>query len=510
VWFNAWRYEREEQFALIALMKTIAFAMGEHPIYKEIKPIILRGLEILTKGVLHKLATDYVMTEKEVDEFQKKLSPKMDFLSEVEKDTIYFDGVIKIEKELNRILRKYQNSRIVVFIDDLDRCSPSTVLQVFESIKVFLGIGGFIYVMGLSEQTISKFITAEYEKSGIKDKEYIKRFGEQYTGKIIQIPIRIPEWNTNDIQNLIKNLCSRLEEKHSRVVSEKSELISSALDLNPREVKRFINNFIIAAEIFSINSIIPEQLIVVQALKDRWREFYAILSSDSKFRDFLSLALGVPYEIRRKVLNSEAYNTDKLDISVQKKVTDFSNLYAKSDQELKSEAKKIESNLWSLLEKEKDTIFGIDDWELYRRAVSSVKKRVTDKEEGPEISSNQWYQEALALYDQKRYSQAIAKTEEALRSDRNNFAAYNLKGAALDKMGRYVEAISNYNMAIDKKPDYVNALYNRAIALDSLGKSDEAKISFELTRKLGSLLTLEEAKTKSYTSDGIIIHETLI
>jgi hypothetical protein len=25
VWFNAWRYEREDQFAIVALLKTIAF-----------------------------------------------------------------------------------------------------------------------------------------------------------------------------------------------------------------------------------------------------------------------------------------------------------------------------------------------------------------------------------------------------------------------------------------------------------------------------------------------------
>lgn len=57
VWFNAWRYEREEQFALIPLMKTIAYAMGEHPIYKDLKPIIIRGLEILSKDILRNLAT---------------------------------------------------------------------------------------------------------------------------------------------------------------------------------------------------------------------------------------------------------------------------------------------------------------------------------------------------------------------------------------------------------------------------------------------------------------------
>jgi len=42
VWFNAWRYEKEEQLALIPLIKTIAYAMGEHPIYKNLKPILLR------------------------------------------------------------------------------------------------------------------------------------------------------------------------------------------------------------------------------------------------------------------------------------------------------------------------------------------------------------------------------------------------------------------------------------------------------------------------------------
>jgi predicted KAP-like P-loop ATPase len=42
LWFNTWRYEREDQFAIIALMKTIAYAMGEHRIYEELKPILLR------------------------------------------------------------------------------------------------------------------------------------------------------------------------------------------------------------------------------------------------------------------------------------------------------------------------------------------------------------------------------------------------------------------------------------------------------------------------------------
>jgi hypothetical protein len=51
VWFNAWLYEIEEQFAAVALTKTIAYAMGEHHAYKDIKPIMLRGLAIVTNDI---------------------------------------------------------------------------------------------------------------------------------------------------------------------------------------------------------------------------------------------------------------------------------------------------------------------------------------------------------------------------------------------------------------------------------------------------------------------------
>jgi len=75
---------------------------------------------------------------------------------------------------------KYPSSRVIVFIDDLDRCSSKKAIEVLESVKVFLGIDGFLYIMGISHETIAKLISAEYEKSGIK--------GEQYIKKIIQIP----------------------------------------------------------------------------------------------------------------------------------------------------------------------------------------------------------------------------------------------------------------------------------------------------------------------------------
>src|SRR5206468_10942273 len=39
--------------------------------------------------------------------------------------------------------------RIVVFVDDLDRCLPESALQVLESMKLFFDLDGFVFVVGL-------------------------------------------------------------------------------------------------------------------------------------------------------------------------------------------------------------------------------------------------------------------------------------------------------------------------------------------------------------------------
>jgi predicted KAP-like P-loop ATPase len=200
VWFNAWRYEREDQFALVALMKT-AYAMGDLPRYEEIKKVLLRGIGIIGKDVLRNLALRYAMTEKGLKDLEEKLLPKLDLLSSIDRDTIYFDGLRKIEEEMEKISKanNYNNNRIIIFIDDLDRCSPKTTLEAFESIKVFLGLEGFIYVVGLSHETISKLVSSSYKDSDIK--------GEHYLRKVIQIPITIPDWNDAEvIQDLVHNL----------------------------------------------------------------------------------------------------------------------------------------------------------------------------------------------------------------------------------------------------------------------------------------------------------------
>jgi hypothetical protein len=95
VWFNAWRYENEKEFALIPLMKTIAYTIGEHPFYKGLKPLILRALAIIGKDALRFYALKYFMTEKGLEEFENNLKNKFGDSEEFDREALYFEGIKK-------------------------------------------------------------------------------------------------------------------------------------------------------------------------------------------------------------------------------------------------------------------------------------------------------------------------------------------------------------------------------------------------------------------------------
>jgi len=344
VWFNAWRYEREEQLAIVALLKTVAYAMGQHPIYRRVRPILLRGLAVVGVDLLRQAASR-VITEHGIEQLEKKLLPRLELLAEFDQKTLYFDGLRRLETEIGKIRTKYPHSRVVIFIDDLDRCSPRKALEVFESIKVFLDIEGFVYVIGLSHETISKLITAAYRESGVT--------GEKYIQKIIQMPIMVPDWTRDDIKYLIKErLVKRVGAIYSEPISRNSDLLAEALDPNPREIKRFINSFIIAFKIYSHNSTVkPRYLLEIQILKMRWTGLYRIISTNAEVRKLILKYVDMPLPSRQKALK-------RLETSP-----------AKDPGSLLS----IDNALWEFLAKHKEML-SLQNWGVYRRAVESVKE----------------------------------------------------------------------------------------------------------------------------------------
>ena len=366
---EAWRYKRE-QFPLVSLLKSIAFALPAEKQFEELKQKLeTSAINFLKKtpDILTSIISKYASEEDEIshemfESFKKELNSKIQLIAELDRDTVYFDGFEEIKKEIKNLRLNNPAFRIIVFVDDLDKCSPKKALEILELIRVIHDIEGFVYIIGISHDMIIKLSNIENNETN--------NDGEHYIKKLIQIPITLPKWSNQDIVNLVKDLVKKgmIHDKFKEVVDKNIELISVAMDNNPREIKRFLNNFFVAHEIFSgkknfeakelifsgKKNFEAKELLLIQAIHLRWNKFYNILvKSDDSFFKGLDKYLKMDDETRLKSLDLYEGKKDEGDMRVWKVLRDF----------------KTDSDLWNFLAQNSDTLRNVRDWNIYRRAI---------------------------------------------------------------------------------------------------------------------------------------------
>jgi uncharacterized protein YjbI with pentapeptide repeats len=366
---EAWRYKRE-QFPIVSLLKSIAYALPAEKQFEDLKQKLeTSAINYLKKtpDIITSIISKYASEEDEIshemfDSFKKELYSKIQLISELDRDTVYFDGFEEIKTEIKNIRLDNPAFRIIVFVDDLDKCSPKKALEIFEMIRVFHDIEGFIYIIGISHEMMVNL-------GNIKNNE-MSNEGEHYIKNLIQVPITLPKWSNQDIVKLVRDFIKKdmIYGKFKDVVDKNIELISVAIDNNPREAIRFLNNFIVAHEIFSRKknfdakelifsrkkNFDAKELLVIQAIHLRWRKFYKILvRSDESFFRGLDKYLKMDDETRFKSLDLYEGKKDEDDIKVWKVLRDF----------------KTDSDLWNFLVQNLDTLRNVQDWSMYRCAI---------------------------------------------------------------------------------------------------------------------------------------------
>ncbi|PAB60986.1 P-loop NTPase fold protein [Anaeromicrobium sediminis] len=124
-------------------------------------------------------------------------------------------GIINIIKKDFELIRTYIENestgldRVVLYIDDLDRCSPSKVKEVLQAIHLFLSDKLFIVVAAIDIRWISKCLTMEYknliaDENGVNQQQIASV--SNYLDKIFQLSIKVPSPNKNQIKSYLKEL----------------------------------------------------------------------------------------------------------------------------------------------------------------------------------------------------------------------------------------------------------------------------------------------------------------
>ena len=129
--------------------------------------------------------------------------------------------------EFEKILKETNIKHLVIFIDELDRCSPETILDIIEAMRLFLFAKGTSFVIGADQRLIEYAIKTKY-------KEVIGNnldIGREYMEKVIQYPVNIPALDENEVEQYIS--CLLLEKDLNK--EEFDDILQTIKGLKPLE-----------------------------------------------------------------------------------------------------------------------------------------------------------------------------------------------------------------------------------------------------------------------------------
>lgn len=309
VWFNAWRYEREQDL-IVPLLDTLREQLEvwaqqgrssqEETRARRAAAAVGRAARALIAATTFKAGVGAVNVE---------LRPRdaIEAWAAQEGDaplSFYYRSFNAMTDAIAEFIGSVGDDRprrrVVVFIDDLDRCLPNSALQVLESMKLFFDLSGFVFVVGLDRDVIERSIEAKYGAThnggssggGPPDRQAIK--GADYIKKIFQLPFGLPRISVDDLRPFFDSVIEKAPVPDAQrddlrtVVWPHIEASTSGSSVNPREVKRLVNAYTLQMKMLTVKlaprNKVPDPNVVLalqtMAFRADWERFYDILTRD--------------------------------------------------------------------------------------------------------------------------------------------------------------------------------------------------------------------------------------
>ena len=202
--FNAWEYERSD--IVTALLKHIEAKIRE---YNNTDAVTRLSKQIFS------LASDAFL--------RKSIGMSKE---DVEKHfSSHYETVATVKQTLEQLLG---NTKIVIFIDDLDRCLADNILNLLEAIKMFFNIKNLIIVMAIDIAKIERAWELRY------DAKIGKIEGREHVEKMFPLKLALPPKSQQDLFDYVKHHASSLADDDIAFILHNAQF-------NPRKIKRMLN-----------------------------------------------------------------------------------------------------------------------------------------------------------------------------------------------------------------------------------------------------------------------------
>jgi hypothetical protein len=216
--------------------------------------------------------------------------------------------VREFREKFEELIGETDIKRLVVLIDDLDRCSPERLIENLEAIKLFLNVQKTAFVIGADPRIIKHAI--EYRYSNRIDGSNTKienQFVKDYLEKLIQIPYTLPKMSDSEVETYLTLLFCQKNAQGSfskiltafqnyreqnrygafgmgniqSIISEDEKIklggvislitslgpiITDGLKGNPRQIKRFLNTFVLRRKLSEVAQLSEFRLEVLAKL----------------------------------------------------------------------------------------------------------------------------------------------------------------------------------------------------------------------------------------------------
>ncbi len=198
------------------------------------------------------------------------------------------------------LIDKSKIKKLVVIIDDLDRCTSERIIENLEAIKLFLNVERTAFVIGADPRIVRHAIEHRYKTDSI---EYAddpnsrnRRIVSDYLEKLIQLPYNLPKLSDNEVETYvtllfckneipssfekillsfqkyretnrygafgfgdIRTLVTDTEQRRLgesvSIIASLAPIITEGLNGNPRQIKRFLNTFTLRRRLVKVANI---------------------------------------------------------------------------------------------------------------------------------------------------------------------------------------------------------------------------------------------------------------
>ncbi|MDD2776190.1 MAG: P-loop NTPase fold protein [Gallionella sp.] len=235
IWFDAWRYQNEP-VPVVALLHEMRRQMaGWAALKKQSKKLGEITIRYLLNGLsdaANTISLEGIPSTEKIEKIGNDWETEH-YAVDLASDTIRSH----LQKTIQTLLPS-KDARVVVFIDDLDRCNPKAAFRLLEGLKIYLSIPSCVFVLGMNERILVDAIRKEVSAPKDTPTEELRLRAAHYLEKICTDFYRLPL--PTDTAVLLGQWIEKTEQRNALTAALGKTI---CLPPNPRRLKALANQW---------------------------------------------------------------------------------------------------------------------------------------------------------------------------------------------------------------------------------------------------------------------------